>query len=344
MMPGDIESRLSTLGFQPLRLLKNSRGRMTLLALYQNKRVIVKLGWGSGTSQITNEAQVLSVLHDMPIVPRLHTRLDLDDVKLVAIEYIPYKSLNAVGRLNPLKAVTAVFYTLASLVHIHGRGFAHCDLKPGNVIPVPKRGMVFIDFGVARPFDAAGFAAGTPGYTCPEALGGETPGSGCDLYSLAGIYYYLVTGLSPPRDPKEFAKALSLAPAPSSLLELFTQLVLDPEYRNSLDPLQLLKIVASFNPQLLVPHIVIDGVYKPLGYGEVSIGSRGVIRVDGRPVYLAVKRHVRGTSMYAYTDLVVFRRGEKLIVRSGESIDLEFNDLVLFDNHILYVFILPERP
>ena len=82
-----------------------------------------------------------------------------------------------------------------------------------------------LDFGIARDAEVsaeerltrAGFFVGTLQYVAPEALSGELVDEQADVYSLATIAYYLLSGEIPftGRSPRElFQQLLSQQPVP----------------------------------------------------------------------------------------------------------------------------------
>ncbi len=82
-----------------------------------------------------------------------------------------------------------------------------------------------LDFGIARDAEVdaeerltrAGFFVGTLQYVAPEALSGELVSEQADVYSLATIAYYLLTGELPfgGKSPRElFQQLLSQPPTP----------------------------------------------------------------------------------------------------------------------------------
>ncbi len=84
-----------------------------------------------------------------------------------------------------------------------------------------------LDFGIARDAELppeerltrTGFFVGTLQYVAPEALSGELVDGRADIYSLATITYYLLTGRHPyvGRSPRElFQQLLSQPPIPLS--------------------------------------------------------------------------------------------------------------------------------
>jgi len=97
----------------------------------------------------------------------------------------------------------------AALSYAHGRGFVHCDFKPGNVFLVDSGNVKVIDFGIARVFqkteedvdvtvfDPGSLGALTPAYASPEMLEQREPDPRDDIYALACITYELLTGRHP---------------------------------------------------------------------------------------------------------------------------------------------------
>jgi eukaryotic-like serine/threonine-protein kinase len=116
----------------------------------------------------------------------------------------------------------------AALTAAHAAGIIHRDLKPANIMYDPATQMAkLLDFGIARDAELpqeerltrAGFFVGTLQYVAPEALSGELVGEQADVYSLATIAYYLLTGELPfpGKSPRElFQQLLTLSPRPLS--------------------------------------------------------------------------------------------------------------------------------
>lgn len=104
---------------------------------------------------------------------------------------------------DPLRAARAIRHLAEGLGEIHAVGVVHRDLTPGNVLCCGSGDTELFkisDFGIARPQGLqATFGdamVGTPGYVAPEQAGpgGAALGPQTDLFSLAGIVYFLLTG------------------------------------------------------------------------------------------------------------------------------------------------------
>jgi serine/threonine protein kinase len=87
---------------------------------------------------------------------------------------------------------------LDGLAVAHGAGIIHRDLKPENILIDRYRRWRIADFGIANALGAqvAG-ASGTPNFAAPEQLLGEEQGVGTDLFAVAGIVIFTLTGHVP---------------------------------------------------------------------------------------------------------------------------------------------------
>lgn len=92
---------------------------------------------------------------------------------------------------------------LSALGHAHAMGLVHRDIKPENML-VERGGSIRItDFGLALAlrghgrFGGATSQSGTPQFASPEQLLGERVDQRTDLYSLAAVAAYALTGHAP---------------------------------------------------------------------------------------------------------------------------------------------------
>lgn len=96
-----------------------------------------------------------------------------------------------------------------ALIHAHGRGVIHRDVKPQNILipdqPADRAGVAKLtDFGGARldgeaALTATGDVLGTLAYMAPEQSEGGQAGPPADLYSLALVLYEALCGENPVR-------------------------------------------------------------------------------------------------------------------------------------------------
>jgi serine/threonine-protein kinase len=155
---------------------------------------------------------------------------EADGLYYLALEWAPGDSLAAFlhrsGPLAPPQAVGLVRQLADALAAAHHAGIIHRDLKPENIMYDAATGRArLLDFGIARDAELppeerltrTGFFVGTLQYVAPEALSGELVDGRADIYSLATIAYYLLTGRHPynGRSPRElFQQLLTQPPEP----------------------------------------------------------------------------------------------------------------------------------
>ncbi|NND68521.1 MAG: protein kinase [Halioglobus sp.] len=94
----------------------------------------------------------------------------------------------------------------AGLEYAHKRELIHSDFKPGNVFVTTGGTVKVLDFGIARAvnmdrqsndFDAGELGALTPAYATVEMIRREPPSFSDDVYALACVFYYMLTGKHP---------------------------------------------------------------------------------------------------------------------------------------------------
>jgi eukaryotic-like serine/threonine-protein kinase len=142
------------------------------------------------------------------------------------------------GRLAPSRVGSIVGQLGDALGAAHGVGIIHRDLKPENIMYDEATNTVkLLDFGIARDTDQptesrltrTGFFVGTLQYVAPEALSGELVDGRADIYSLATITYYMLTGRHPftAMRPRELFQEL-LTGSPEPLSRAATDLAFPP--------------------------------------------------------------------------------------------------------------------
>lgn len=165
-----------------------------------------------------------------PNIVRTYDYGQADGLHYLALEWAEGEPLaefvNRSGPLAPLLVAKIVEQIGAGLTAAHRAGIIHRDLKPANIMYNPaEQSAKLLDFGIARDAELnpeerltrAGFFVGTIQYVAPETLSGELVKEQADVYSLATITYFLLTGCLPftGKSPRElFQQLLTQSPVP----------------------------------------------------------------------------------------------------------------------------------
>lgn len=84
----------------------------------------------------------------------------------------------------------------SALRYLHGRGYLHLDVNPGNIIA--SYGVTrLIDLSLARRPGRARAGLGTPGYLSPEQAAGGRLGPPADVWGVGLVLYQAATGTQP---------------------------------------------------------------------------------------------------------------------------------------------------
>ncbi|HWB09508.1 MAG TPA: serine/threonine protein kinase [Pirellulales bacterium] len=159
---------------------------------------------------LTREVERLALLFaDRYVVQLIEVGWDSDPPYFV-MEYLDHGSL--ADRLNagPVSAQEAVelFRDVAvGLVHAHGKGILHCDLKPANVL-LDQDGLPRLaDFGQSRLSHEQTPSLGTLFYMAPEQADlHAVPDARWDVYALGALLYAMLTGDPPYRSEQAVAE------------------------------------------------------------------------------------------------------------------------------------------
>ena len=158
-----------------------------------------------------------------PGVVRTYEYGEADGLHYLALEWAEGKSLadyvHRAERLAPAQVGRMVRQLADALSAAHQAGIIHRDLKPENIIyDAATERVKLLDFGIARDAELpaeerltrTGFFVGTLQYVAPEALSGELVDGRADIFSLATITYWLLTGVHPytGRTPRELFQQL----------------------------------------------------------------------------------------------------------------------------------------
>jgi Tol biopolymer transport system component/tRNA A-37 threonylcarbamoyl transferase component Bud32 len=119
-------------------------------------------------------------------------------------EFIEGRTLAAMmresGPLPPADVIEIGLDLCGALAAVHAAGLLHRDVKAQNVMRESGGRIVLMDFGAGHDLEVparAGELVGTPLYLAPEILDGGAASTHSDVYALAVLLYFLVTGSHP---------------------------------------------------------------------------------------------------------------------------------------------------
>lgn len=160
----------------------------------------------TSTAAPLREARAVArVKHPHVIV--VHDVVVDDGLPYIVMELVDGGSLaERISRDGPVDVAEAARIGLALLAALraaHELGVLHRDLKPANVLIEESTGRVVLtDFGIAQlagstTITDSGSFVGSPEYTAPERMQGETAGPESDLWSLGVLLCAVLSGESP---------------------------------------------------------------------------------------------------------------------------------------------------
>ncbi|WP_460167787.1 protein kinase domain-containing protein [Thermostilla marina] len=202
-------------GYDPERLLGVGAYGEVWVAIERNtgRRVAIKFYTSRGGldwSLLSREVEKLSFLFaDRYIVQLIAVGWDADPPYYI-MEYMEHGSL--ADRLEngplPVDEAVSLFHDIAvGLLHAHGKGVLHCDLKPANVLLDQDGKPRLADFGQARLSHEQAPALGTLFHMAPEQADlAAVPDARWDVYALGSLAYCMLTGRVPHRNEERIRK------------------------------------------------------------------------------------------------------------------------------------------
>lgn len=181
--------------------------------------------------EMRREIRILSVLDHQHLISA-HDAVRIGDAgggTALTMDYAAGGSLArlvaARGRLTVGETVTVLTPIAQALGYLHGKGFTHSDVSPGNVLFTGQGKPMLSDLGIARMLGdpASPETAGTAGFLDPSPVDAVRAGlqPERDVYSAAALGWFCLTGAAPGRTadrpplsllvpgvPKELAAAL----------------------------------------------------------------------------------------------------------------------------------------
>ena len=172
---------------------------------------------------------------DHPRVVKVLGTVDDPSGSYLMMEWVEGEDLAHVLRrrghpgLPEAEVVEHALQAAEALRYVHEQQTIHRDVKPQNLMLSPERGIVLVDFGMARDLavEAATEGIGTPGYMAPEAFTGGPLSPRTDVYGLAMTAWTLLTAV-----PARYASVKPPTGTSAALLDTIdAALAVDPERR-----------------------------------------------------------------------------------------------------------------
>jgi eukaryotic-like serine/threonine-protein kinase len=196
-------------GYEPKRFLGAGAYGEVWVAVDTNtgRHVAIKFyahRGGLDWSLLSREVEKLVFLSaDRYVVQLLDVGWDAEPPYYV-MEYLEHGSLEDLlrreGRLKVDQAVELFRDVAIGLLHAHGKGVLHCDLKPANVLLDQDSQPRLADFGQSRLSHEQTPALGTLFFMAPEQADPKAiPDVRWDVYALGALLYSMLTGAPPHR-------------------------------------------------------------------------------------------------------------------------------------------------
>lgn len=158
-------------------------------------------------ARFEREAFTLASMRSPHTVSLLDYGKAADGRLYLAMELLEGMTLDQVvdrhGPLSAPRVISILIGVCRSLAEAHAAGLVHRDIKPANIFLCHDGDGIertkVIDFGLAKQpvapaLTAAGTVTGTTDYMAPEQARAEPIDGRADLYSLACVGFYLLTG------------------------------------------------------------------------------------------------------------------------------------------------------
>ena len=233
-------------------------------------------------AQLDREVAVLGALNH-PHLLGLRGVIATDRGPGILADYAAGGSLlnlvHARGRLSIGEVITVLAPIAQAVAYLHSSSVLHGDVSPGNVLFSAEGKPLLADLGISRLLgEPRERISGTAGFTEGPRGRAQATGHAADVYSLAALGWYALTG-SPPGQARDRAPLTLLVPdVPAELLSILEACLHDdPRERPSAGeladavlrsaapiPLDLVAAVhPSVLPELLTRHVGGDQLRDP---------------------------------------------------------------------------------
>lgn len=201
--------------------IERNTGKQVAIKFYSHRR---GLDW----SLLSREVEKLAVLYTCRDIVGLQGVGWDSDPPYYIMEYLDNGSLATRLERGPLpvdEAVRIVTSVAQALVHAHGCGILHCDLKPANVLLDKDHAPRLADFGQSRLSHEQETALGTLFFMAPEQADlHAVPDARWDVYALGALLYQTLVG-EPPHRSADFEERMSATASLEKRLAEYQQLL-----------------------------------------------------------------------------------------------------------------------
>jgi serine/threonine protein kinase len=140
-----------------------------------------------------------------PHIVTIHDLGEVNDTAYISMELLVGEDLRKIieaHREIPLRSRIEIIAQVSDALSLaHKNGVIHRDIKPSNIFVLADNSAKVLDFGIARLSESGltvvGRVLGTPNYMAPEQIQGSTCDARSDLFSLAIVFFELLTGTHP---------------------------------------------------------------------------------------------------------------------------------------------------
>jgi serine/threonine protein kinase len=140
-----------------------------------------------------------------PHIVTLYDFGEVNDAAYISMELLVGEDLRKVigtKRNIPVgQKIELIAQVSDALAHAHRNEVVHRDIKPSNIFILKDNNAKVLDFGIARlpasKLTMLGKVLGTPNYMAPEQIQGNICDPRSDLFSLAIVFFELLTGTHP---------------------------------------------------------------------------------------------------------------------------------------------------
>lgn len=200
--------------YAPMEIAVRGNDGISMMPASRDKQELYE----HGKRRFLEEAEILKRLQGLRTVVSITDYFNENGTSYFVMEYLDGLTLKALarnmgGQIPWEKAVPILYVCAATLENIHkNSNLFHRDISPENIIITRSGPVKLIDFGNAKFIMSNGnqklSVVLKPGFAPYEQYSSKgKQGSYTDVYSLAGTFYYILSGKMLPQAPERLAGA-----------------------------------------------------------------------------------------------------------------------------------------